>query len=106
MIARTRDFKETVMARAKAEPAFREGLLSEAMEYFLAGDTAAGKLILRDYVNATMGFRELARITGKRNSSLMRMLGPKGNPAASNLFEIVAHLQKHEGVRFQVKPVR
>ncbi|MDP6353181.1 MAG: transcriptional regulator [Alphaproteobacteria bacterium] len=105
-MALTRDFKETVMARARRDPAFREGLLAEAIECFLAGDVAAGKILLRDFVNATLGFQELARVTGKTDTSLMRMLGPKGNPAASNLFEIVAHLQRHEGVRFQVTPVR
>ncbi len=64
------------------------------------------KIILRDYVNATIGFQKLARVTGKKDTSLMRMLGPKGNPAARNLFELIALLQKHEGVRFQVTPQR
>ncbi len=101
-MALTRDFKETVMARAQRDPEFREGLLTEAIECFLSGDTATGKILLRDYINATIGFQKLAQETGKKDTSLMRMLGPKGNPAASNLFELVALLQKHEGVRFQV----
>jgi hypothetical protein len=33
----------------------------------------------------------------------MRMLGPSGNPRADNLFVVVSFLQRHEGVRFQVK---
>jgi hypothetical protein len=36
----------------------------------------------------------------------MRMLGPRGNPQARNLFEIVAYLQQAEGVRFEVRPTR
>jgi hypothetical protein len=32
----------------------------------------------------------------------MRMLGPKGNPQARSLFEIVAHLQKIEGTVLEV----
>jgi hypothetical protein len=35
--------------------------------------------------------------------SLMRMLGPAGNPRADNLFEVVSFLQQREKVRFQVK---
>lgn len=105
-MALTRNFKETVMARAQRDPKFREGLLTEAIECFLDGDLATGKILLRDYINATMGFQKLARVTGKKDTSLMRMLGPKGNPAASNLFGLVALLQKHEGVRFQVTPQR
>ena len=102
----TRDFKQTVMERARRDPAFREGLLAEAMECFLAGDVGAGKIILREYINATIGFKELARATGKKDTSLMRMLGPKGNPAASNLFAVVAQLQRREGTRLHVTPVR
>jgi len=35
--------------------------------------------------------------------SLMRMLGPSGNPYARHLFEIVSCLQKKTGVHFQLK---
>ncbi len=105
-MALTRDFKETVMDRARRDPSFREGLLTEAIECFLDGDIATGKILLRDYINATIGFQKLAQETGKKDTSLMRMLGPKGNPAARNLFELVALLQKHEGVRFQITPQR
>ena len=105
-MALTRDFKETVMARARRDRKFREGLLTEALECFLAGDIDTGKVVLRDYVNATIGFREHGRLTNKKDTSLMRMLGPTGNPAARNLFEIIAHLQEQEGVRFKVRPAR
>jgi hypothetical protein len=30
------------------------------------------------------------------------MVGPEGNPTAANLFNIIACLQEHEGVRLQV----
>ena len=36
----------------------------------------------------------------------MRVLGPRGNPQARNLFEIVAYLQQAEGVRFEVRSAR
>ena len=52
----TRDFKKTVQARAQRDPAFREGLLKEGVECLLAGDVEAGKIVLRDYINATIGF--------------------------------------------------
>ncbi len=94
------------MARARRDPEFREGLLGSAVECFLAGDVDAGKIVLRDYINATIGFKELGRLTNKRDTSLMRMLGPKGNPAARNLFDIIAHLQRKEGIHFKVHPGR
>lgn len=99
----TRDFKATVRARAARDPKFRKELLREGVQCMLAGDTATGKTILRDYINATVGFAELSEATKIPAKSLMRMLGPGGNPRADNLFQIVRFLQNREGVRFQIK---
>ncbi len=98
----TRDFKETVKARAERDPEFRAALLTEAVEEMLAGDLEAGKAVLRDYINATIGFDRLARATGTPAKSLMRMFGPKGNPRASNLFAVIKQLQKISRVRLGV----
>jgi hypothetical protein len=46
----------------------------------LAGDIDTGKAVLRDYINAMIGFEELSRVFDKSSKSLMRMFGPKGNP--------------------------
>ena len=102
----TRDFKETVQARAERDPAFREALLEEGVECLLAGDLEAGKIVLRDYINATIGFEELGSLTDKQPKSLMRMFGPSGNPQARNLFEVISRIQKHEGVQLEVNAVR
>ena len=102
-MALTRDFKETIRARAKRDPGFREALLREGIENFLSGDVETGKIILRDFINATVGFTKLSNVTHRSAKSLMRMLGPRGNPQARNLFEIVAYLQRAEGVRFEVR---
>jgi hypothetical protein len=102
-VALTRDFKQTIQARARRDPAFRKELLREAVESFLAGDVETGKTVLRDYIHATVGFNELAEITRHSPKSLMRMLGPSGNPQARNLFEIVQYLQRKEKVRFKVQ---
>ena len=102
----TRDFKETIRARIERDPAFREALLKEGVECLLAGDAGTGKAVLRDYINATIGFRELGEQTGKSPKSLMRMLGPDGNPQARNLFEIIGCLQEREGLRLTVRAVR
>lgn len=99
----TRSFKETVRARAARDPAFRAALFTEAIQILLAGDLETAKVALRAYINATIGFEELADITGMPAKSLMRMFGPKGNPQAKHLFDIVAALQEQTGVRLQVK---
>src|ERR1035438_20668 len=101
-MALTRDFRETVQARVRNDQEFRRGLLSDAIESLLAGGTLRGREILRDFINATMGFPALARKTGLHVKTLHQMFGPKGNPTAANLFNIIACLQEHEGGRLQV----
>ena len=96
----TREFKETVQARITRDRKFRKELLREGVECLLAGDLDTGKAILRDYINATVGFEKLSRLTGRPAKSLMRMLGPKGNPQARTLLEVIAHLQRAEGLQF------
>ena len=98
----TRDFKETVQARAERDREFREALLKEGVECLLSGDVEVGKIVLRDYINATIGFEELGTLTGKPPKSLMRMFGPSGNPYARNLFEVISRIQQHEGIQLEV----
>jgi DNA-binding phage protein len=102
-MALTRDFKETVQARVRRDPAFRQALLQEAVAAMPAGDLGAGKALLRAYLNATVGFAALGRATGTPPKSLMRTFGPRGNPQASNLFAVLGHLQKHGGFDLEVR---
>ena len=99
----TRTFRITVMERAARDARFRQRLLIEAINQLLTGDLSAGKAMLRDYINATLSFEQLARKLNKPSKSLHRMLGPQGNPTAENLFGIIKVLQAHERVQLQVK---
>jgi DNA-binding phage protein len=98
----THNFKETIRARAQRDPKFRQALLREAAECHLEGDLTTAKAILRDYVNATLGFMKLEKRTRIPAKSLMRMLGPKGSPSAAKLSSIFTALQENEGVRFEL----
>ena len=102
-MALTREFKQTIGARIERDPRFREALFTEAMNAYLGGDIKAGKALLRDLVNATIGFEELASVLKKSSKSLHRMLAPHGNPNTENFFGIVKALQKKAGVKLQVK---
>lgn len=104
-MANTRDFKETVQARAQQDPEFRRGLLSESLEAMLSGDTDTGKSLLRDYIKATVGFEELGAMTQISPKSLMRMFSARGNPTANRLFSIIRTLQQKEGICFKIQTV-
>lgn len=99
----THDFKETIRARVQRDSKFRQALLREAVETIINGDLATGKAVLRDYVNATIGFQSLEASTHIPAKSLMRMLSPKGNPSAANLTALLTAIRASESVAFQIK---
>lgn len=85
----TVSFKDSLKAIADRNPDFANNILEDAVNAMLTGDINEGRIHLRDYVNATIGFSELAKRTGRIDKNLMRSLSEKGNPTASNLFEII-----------------
>jgi DNA-binding phage protein len=99
----TRKFRTTIVSRADVDPEFRREMLTEAVNELLAGDLAAGKAMLRDYINATITFQQLAKKLKKSDKSIHRMLGPRGNPRAENIIEIIKILQAYEHVKLRVK---
>ena len=105
IMALTRDFKETVNIRAQNDPKFAAALLDEAIDLFLNGEPGLARLILRDLVNATIGFEKLADKTSKPSKSLHRMLSAKGNPTMDNLNAIFNALRKKLRVNITVHTV-
>ncbi len=98
-MALTRDSRHTVVERVKRDPAFAKALLDEAVTLFLNGEPDTARLVLRDLVNATVGFERLAAATGKPAKSLHRMLSTNGNPNMDNLSTILGVLRKRLRVK-------
>ena len=101
-MALTRSFKETLLEDLRRNPDFREALLREAIDVLLAGEVDVGKAVLRDYINATIGFERLGAKVKISPKSLMRMFSPKGNPQAKNLFAVINALQKDAGIELHI----
>jgi DNA-binding phage protein len=102
-MALTVNFRDHVKARIEADPEFRQALFQEAVQTLIEGDVASARAVLRDFINATIGFAALAKATRIPSKSLMRMFGPKGNPTAANLSEVIGVLQKKTGVHLEVR---
>jgi len=102
-MAVTRAFRETVIRRALSDEEYRRGLLTEAVNEILDGNLNAGKAMLRDYINATITFPELARRLNKSSKSIHRMFGPGGNPRMDSIAGVLKVLQEEEKVRLSVK---
>jgi len=89
----SRPFSEITRESLKLKEV-RRVFLSEAVGAMTSGDVEHGKILLREYVNCTIGFVKLGAALGKSPKSLMRMLSATGNPGVRSFFEIVAYLQK------------
>jgi DNA-binding phage protein len=105
-MALTRNFKETVAERAVRDPAFAKALLDEAATLFLNGDPHTARLVLRDLVNASIGFERLAAETKTPSKSLHRMLSDRGNPSMDNLAAIFGVVRKRLGVDIRAHAVK
>lgn len=77
-------------------------LLNEAATLLLNGEPETARLMLRDLVNATVGFESLAKLTGKPAKSLHRMLAGSGNPSMDNLATIFHVLRSTLKVEIEV----
>ena len=101
----TIEFKEAFKANIEQDPDFGHEVLRGAVQCLLDNDLATGRALLRNYVNATIGFKQLAKSVGGQEKSLMRMLSVNGNPQAKNLFAIIDALQRLNGFQLEVRAV-
>lgn len=99
----TKDFRETIYARVQRDAPYRKALLTEAVNSYLSGEEATGKAILKDFINATIGFEKLATVVRIPSKSLHRMLSPKGNPNTANFFAVLRALQQDAGIQLKVR---
>jgi len=105
-MALTRDYKETISERAHGDNEFAHALFDEAIRLFLNGEPDVARLVLRDLVNATVGFEALAMEIEKPSKSLHRMLSAKGNPTMDNLTKIFNILKQNLRVDFEIHSIR
>ena len=89
----------------QGDPDFARALFDEAASLFLNGEPEIARMLLRDLVNATIGFEQLAMQTGKPAKSLHRMLSPRGNPSMDNLATIFDVLRGSLNASIEVRAV-
>lgn len=81
-------------------------LLDEVAMLFLNGEPPLARLILRDLVDATVGFEGLALRISRPAKSLHRMLSKAGNPSVNNLDAILGALRRELGVDLEAHTVK
>src|SRR5881296_1366459 len=102
-MARTREYRESIVARIKRDRKYARALYAEAANALLEGETTEGLSMLRDLVHAQITFKELARQTGLGEKTLHRMLNRNGNPTARNLGVIVKRIAEDLGIKPHVE---
>jgi DNA-binding phage protein len=101
----TKDISGIMSGRIQKDPELAILLLDEALSLFLNGEPDTARLVLRDLVNATIGFEGLAIATSKPSKSLHRMLSANGNPTMDNLTVILGVLRQELRVNIHVQTI-
>jgi DNA-binding phage protein len=93
---------EVTVEELQNDREFLRAYLAEAISSLFKNEQSVGCLMLRDVVNATIGFPALAEKLGKKDKGkgLMQMLNKSANPAVKNLFSIINAVMEHEGFEF------
>ena len=99
----TRSFDETVRESAQWDHEFRAMLLPDTIDIFLGGEVRVGKISMHQTIYATIGYEKLGELMSKTPDDIKRMCHPDYDTSVNDLFEIIKHVQKHEGIRLEVK---
>jgi len=101
----TKDYRDTIQDRLNQDSDFAQHLLDEAISLILNDEPETARLVLRDLVNATIGFEKLSDKTQKNSKSLHRMLTVNGNPSMNNLTHIINVLRETLKVDYEIHTV-
>ena len=88
---------------AQLDPVYRAMMLPSAIDLLLSDDVGVGKISLHHCIYATIGYEKLGELMGKTPGDIKRMCHPKHDTSVNDLFEIIWHIQQHEGIRLEVK---
>lgn len=99
----TRPYEETIKERAQWDPVYRAMLLPDTIDLLLSDDVRVGKISLHHCIYSTIGYEKLGELMGKTPDDIKRMCHPDYDTSVNDLFEIIGHVQRHEGIRLEVK---
>ena len=98
-----KSFDDIVKERLKVDSEFRKESLKGAIECLDAGEFRIAEKMLRLQVEATIGYEKIGELMGKTPDAIKQILHPDYDTSVNDLFEIIGHVQRHEGVRLEVK---
>ena len=102
LVTLNRQLSPAIVLRLRSDSTCRACVLRAAAQAWLDDDVELSQGLLRRLVDATLGFEALSNLTELHPKSLVRMLGPEGNPSARHLGAVIARLAQWHGVRLTV----
>jgi|DeeseametaMP1786_FD_contig_21_1114878_length_1069_multi_8_in_0_out_0_2 DNA-binding phage protein len=91
---------EIIVEELKNDREFLKVHICHAITSLFNKEFSEGCLMIRDIVNATIGFKELSLKLNKSDKALMQMLAKSSNPTIENLFSIISAVLEHERLSF------
>lgn len=92
---------ELIIQELQDDREFLKEYIEETIRgFFTKGEIGVSCSMLRNIVNATIGFKELASKLDKTDKGLMQMLTVDANPQSANLFQIIQAVLNHENLTF------
>ena len=95
-------FRELVQERAANDAKFRTAFLTETIDAMLSGEPEVAKIMLRDYINATITFPGLAEGMKRPAETIQRMFAPKGSLRLGEFSKIMKILQSNANIKIQL----
>ncbi len=92
---------ETVVEELKKDNELLKLHLEDAINELFEGEHRVARLMLRDIVNASIGFKALAKKLDKNSKTIMGMLTVDANPTAKNLFNIIHEITAYEHMKIE-----
>jgi len=99
----TRPYEETIKERAQWDTEYRAMMLPSVIDLLLSDDVRVGKIALDSCIYATIGYEKIGELMGKTPDDIRQMLHPDYDMSVNDLFEIIKHIQQHEGIRLEIK---
>ena len=99
----TRPYEETIKERAQWDTEYRAMMLPSVIDLLLSDDVRVGKIALDSCIYATIGYERLGELIGKTPDDIKHMCHPDYDTSVNDLFEIIKHIQQHEGIRLEVR---
>ena len=88
---------------AQLDPVYRAMMLPSTIDLLLSDDVRVGKISLHHCIYATIGYKKLGKLMKRSPESIKDLLHPDHDTSVNDLFEIIKHVQQHEGIRVEAK---